>query len=159
MAHKRKDDLPYRGLYAGIGEVAALGAVSRQYAARDIVNFDWFPEPLGYLKPAQRKWPYWFYRDVYQAMASNGKLRGELEVASGAPIEDWEYDYRGQLWGPSQIAAAGGFTTGYVHKLTRDPDFAPWADAMCMSVAWRREDVMASLLEFGYLRGREGGVS
>lgn len=150
MAHKRNDDLPFRGLYAGVREVAILGGVSRQYAARDLVNFPWFPSPVGYLKPAQRKWPYWFYRDVYKALEINGRLRGQLEISPQMPIEPWEYDYTGQLWGPTKIAAVGGFTPGFVHKLAREDGFALWADALCMSVVWREEDAQASLLELGY---------
>jgi hypothetical protein len=140
--------LTYRGLYAGVSEIAVLAQTSRQYVAKTLVANTWFPPALGYIYSNPQRWPYWFLCDAADALRSHGRLL--VEPVIDADVQDWEYDYRGNLVTADGFARLGGFVNSNVHPVARTRAVVPIADRLRMGTVWREDEVRAALAGAGY---------
>jgi len=144
-------DLVYRGLYAGISEIAHLTQTTRQNVNGGMLALDWFPSPQGYIYPELQRWPYWFLRDVKDALRRHDRLRADLPVSPR--IEDWEYGYTGELIAAEGFARLGGFVSGNVHAVARDRAPVRPADKLRMGTVWRADEVREALAVAGFPKG------
>jgi hypothetical protein len=139
----------YRGLYAGISEIASIGGWHRQYVSHDLRRS--LPVPKGFLLPNERR-PFWFLRDVLPALHATGRV---LTIPPTSPdVEDWEYKYDGPIIGVSQFAQLARISSGNVHFITD-----PWpelrhADVLRMGTLWREEEALQALKAHNYPRKR-----
>lgn len=139
---------PYRGLYAGISEVAMCAGVTRQYASYDLRPY--LPTPLGFLMPNEKR-PYWFLKDVMAALRRRGRIL-TMPTLDGAPIEEWEYAYRGPIVGVTGFADLARIPSGNVHTLTIAWGEPTPADNLRMGSLWREDDVRDVLAAHEYPR-------
>lgn len=139
----------WRGLYAGISEIADIGGWHKQYVSHDLRKT--LPAPQGFLMSGERR-PYWFLRDVLPALRGTSRA---LRVPETAPdVEDWEYGYQGPLIGVQHFAQLAKISSGNVHFVANLWPELQRADTLRMGTLWREEDVLKALAAHNYPRKR-----